>query len=130
MRAALADHGTFRAHRLGILLTSFSRESTLPIGVEEHRWILMSAARRELPRPRFGKAGTHWLRRVEVLGGKDFVQPPTADDRRDGASQVSVRRALHGRDNTVCVRVSRPGETGLLHAASVSVYARLPDSSP
>jgi hypothetical protein len=29
-------------------------------------------------------------------------------------------RALHGCDNTVCVRVNRPGETGLLHVVGGS----------
>jgi hypothetical protein len=35
------------------------------------------------------------------------------------ALEPSVR-ALHGCDNTVCVRVSRPGETGLLHVVGGS----------
>jgi hypothetical protein len=34
---------------------------------------------------------------------------------QDGVALEPSVRALHGCDNTVCVRVSRPGETGLLH---------------
>jgi hypothetical protein len=34
---------------------------------------------------------------------------------QDGVALEPSVRALHGCDNMVCVRVSRPGETGLLH---------------
>ena len=34
---------------------------------------------------------------------------------QDGVALEPSVRALHGCDNPVCVRVSRPGETGLLH---------------
>lgn len=37
-----------------------------------------------------------------------------------GASLHPAVRALHGCNNTACVRVSRPGETGLLHIVSGS----------
>jgi hypothetical protein len=37
-----------------------------------------------------------------------------------GAALHPAVRALHGCNNTACVRVSRPGETGLLHIVSGS----------
>jgi hypothetical protein len=37
-----------------------------------------------------------------------------------GAALHPTVRALHGCNNTACVRVSRPGETGLLHIVSGS----------
>jgi hypothetical protein len=37
-----------------------------------------------------------------------------------GAALRPAVRALHGCNNTACVRVSRPGETGLLHIVSGS----------
>jgi len=39
---------------------------------------------------------------------------------QDGVALAPSVRALHGCDNTVCVRVSRPGETGLLHVVGGS----------
>jgi hypothetical protein len=39
---------------------------------------------------------------------------------QDGVALEGSVRALHGCDNTVCVRVSRPGETGLLHVVGGS----------
>ena len=39
---------------------------------------------------------------------------------QDGVALEPSVRALHGCDNTVCVRVSRPGETGLLHVVGGS----------
>jgi hypothetical protein len=39
---------------------------------------------------------------------------------QDGVALEGSVHALHGCDNTVCVRVSRPGETGLLHVVGGS----------
>ena len=59
--------------------------------------------------------GRFWVRR----GGGERIMVRAnryaLADARDGVALEPSVRALHGCDNPICVRVSLPGETGLLH---------------
>lgn len=58
--------------------------------------------------------GRFWVRRsgVRVMLRANRYALAAA---QDGVALESWVRALHGCDNTACVRVSRPGDAGLLH---------------
>jgi hypothetical protein len=49
---------------------------------------------------------------------------------QDGVALEASVRALHGCDNTVCVRVSQPGETGLLHVVGGLAARQHGDDGP
>jgi hypothetical protein len=58
--------------------------------------------------------GRFWIRRA---GRRTMVRANryALAAAMNGAALKPAVRALHGCDNTVCVRVSQPGDTGLLH---------------